>query len=61
MGRPKKNKEKVLSESLNIAVTKIEKKRIEKIVGIKEISINQLIRDILNPNLETIEKELDIT
>ena len=60
MGRPRKNEDEVLSKALGVAITKSEKIRIEKIVKIKQISINQLVRDLFNENLKKIEIELGI-
>ncbi|KKN59608.1 hypothetical protein LCGC14_0540050 [marine sediment metagenome] len=60
LGRPRKNKNEVRCKILGIAVTKSEKERIEKIVKIKQISINQLVRDLFIEKLKKIEKDLDI-
>lgn len=60
VGRPKKEVEEVYSETVNIAVRKKMKKRIEIIVKAKGISINQFARESFDANLEKIEKELVI-
>ena len=58
-GRPKLKKE-ILSEGLTITVTKTEKKRINRVVNVMEISINQLFRNLLHEKIDKLEKELDL-